>query len=179
MNTIITHRFLDFEINPLTETLFIGTFNPETEKNKADFFYGRSRNFFWRLLPLAFYFDDLKKASKEDKIQFITDRRISFIDIICSVEVPSGHEADYYDGSIDKKVLEWRDVIAEIKKLHKLKRVAFTRKTFSDISQMKKRIEEVEKYCADNYITFQCLTTPARFYSIEKQKEWKCFLNDN
>ncbi len=41
----IKHRFLDHQINPETEILILGTFNPETEKNEADFFYGRNRNY--------------------------------------------------------------------------------------------------------------------------------------
>jgi G:T/U-mismatch repair DNA glycosylase len=34
--------------------LIIGTFNPATYKNQADFFYSRGKNYFWRLLPVAF-----------------------------------------------------------------------------------------------------------------------------
>mgnify|MGYP000203195880 CR=1 FL=1 len=49
----IKHKFLDHNINPKAEMLFLGTFNPETENNDADFFYGRSRNYLWKLLPLA------------------------------------------------------------------------------------------------------------------------------
>ena len=36
------------------KTLIIGTFNPENnwkEDNKAEYFYGRPRNYFWRALP--------------------------------------------------------------------------------------------------------------------------------
>jgi len=37
----VQHRFLDHQINSETETLIIGTFNPETTNNDAEFFYGR------------------------------------------------------------------------------------------------------------------------------------------
>jgi hypothetical protein len=43
--TNIKHRFLNHNINPLTETLIIGIFNPDTKENTADFFYGRQRIF--------------------------------------------------------------------------------------------------------------------------------------
>lgn len=38
MDKIITHRFLSHEIKPYTETLILGTFNPESEKNDANSF---------------------------------------------------------------------------------------------------------------------------------------------
>jgi G:T/U-mismatch repair DNA glycosylase len=64
--TAIRHRLLEHEINPETETLVIGTFNPDTTDNKADFFYGRGRNYLWSLLSSAFGSDDLKKKSKNE-----------------------------------------------------------------------------------------------------------------
>ncbi len=39
--TKITHRFRNHVIDPETETLIIGTFNPEVESTDAEFFYER------------------------------------------------------------------------------------------------------------------------------------------
>ena len=52
------HRFYD-KLSPdwELEYLFVGTFNPSWDFNnaeQADYFYGRNRNFFWRILPEVF-----------------------------------------------------------------------------------------------------------------------------
>lgn len=51
---IIGHKFIDHQLNPNTMVLIVGTFNPNVNNNEADFFYGRNRNYLWRLLPIAF-----------------------------------------------------------------------------------------------------------------------------
>ncbi len=176
--TKIRHRFINHNIDPKTETLVIGTFNPDTEENIADFFYGRQRNFLWTLIPTAFNEPSLKGQPRNEKLKFIEKYRIDFIDLISEVEVEE--VANYDDGYLDSKVSEWRDVISEIGKLSNLKRVCLTRKSFGDIPNMKTRIDEIKSYCEEKKIPFQLLTTPARFYGQSKQTEWtKFFSNDN
>jgi G:T/U-mismatch repair DNA glycosylase len=177
--TAIRHRFFGHKLNPETETLIVGTFNPEAEKNDAEFFYGRKRNFLWRLLPIAIGLDDLKNNTKNEKLAFIQKNRIDFIDLITEVDVAIGEETNYEDKYLDDKVTEWRNVVDELKKLKKLKRVAFTRKTVNDIPQMKLRIEEVKRYCDSKQIPFRFLKTPARTYSPDKQKIWTAFFKDD
>lgn len=172
----VKHRFINHQINPGTETLIIGTFNPDATDNQADFFYGRSRNYLWKILPTAFNERDLKGADLKDKVGFITKNKIDFIDLISEIEVDEGQEANYYDGYIDDKVIFWKDVISEIDQLKTLKRVCFTRRTFSDIPNMKNRIEAIQSHCEQNGIHFQVMTTPARFYREDKQTEWTKFL---
>jgi G:T/U-mismatch repair DNA glycosylase len=174
--TIIRHRFIDHKINPQTETLIVGTFNPETSDNEADFFYGRQRNFLWTLIPTAFGDSNLKGKPKTEKINFIQKRKIDFIDLVSEVKVDE--VSNYYDGYLDSRVSEWRNVISEIEKLSNIKRVCFTRKSFSDIPEMKTKIENVGQFCAERKIHFQYLTTPARFYRADKQTEWTNFLNN-
>jgi G:T/U-mismatch repair DNA glycosylase len=173
--TVIKHRFLNHEINPETETLIIGTFNPDTPGNEADFFYGRQRNFLWRLIPTALSGNDLKGKPKNEKLEFIKLNKIDFIDLITLVNVDEGEEENYDGIYIDSREIEWRDVIGEIRKLKKLKRIAFTRKTLSGIPQMRKRIEAIVEYCNENQIPFHFLKTPARTYSDDKQKIWTDF----
>ena len=171
----IGHRFRNHKINPLTETLVIGTFNPDTVKNIADFFYGRQRNFLWTLIPKAFGETSLKGKSKEEKLEFIAKHKIDFIDLILEVNVD---EVENYDDSyIDNKVTEWRKVIGEIKNLPNIRRVCLTRKSFSDIPNMKIEIDNIKRYCEKSKIDFQYLTTPARFYRADKQEEWTKFFN--
>ena len=174
--TTIGHRFKDHEISPKTEILIIGTFNPETVKNIADFFYGRLRNYLWTLIPTAFGDTSLKGKSKEDKLKFIDHYKIDFIDLISSVNVDE--VSNYYDSYLDNKVSEWKEVIDEIRSLPNIKRVCFTRKSFADIPNIKMRIDEIKEYCNESKIDFQILTTPARFYSATKQEEWNIFFNN-
>ncbi|MGN6508971.1 MAG: hypothetical protein ACTHLD_05880 [Chitinophaga sp.] len=170
----IKHRFLNHVIDRKTEILVIGTFNPDTEKNIADFFYGRQRNFLWTLIPAAFGEASLKGKSKEDKLDFIKRFKIDFIDLIAEVNVEE--VANYDDSYIDGKVTEWRNVVAALDKLTDLKKVCLTRKSFGDIPNMKVKIDEVRSYCEKRKIHFQCLATPSRFYGVEKQTAWTNFL---
>ncbi len=174
--TTIRHRFKDHKINPKTETLVIGTFNPDAEENIADFFYGRQRNFLWTLIPKAFDQTSLKSKSKEEKLKFIERNKIDFIDLISAVDVDE--VANYDDSYLDNKVSEWKDVISEIKNLPKIKRVCLTRKSFADIPNMKIRIDAIKQHCDNAKIKFQFLTTPARFYRADKQEEWTNFFNN-
>jgi len=171
----IRHKHLSHQINSETEILIIGTFNPDTEKNPADFFYGRNKNFLWRLLPSAFKDNDLKGKTKAEKVDFITKHNIDFIDLIQEVIIDEGNEANYEDAYLDSRVSTWKDVLSVLKKLKKLKKVCFTRKSFSGIPQMKTRIEQIKSYCDENNIQFEYLITPARFYRADKQQEWTSF----
>ena len=172
----IPHKFLNHRVAPDTETLIVGTFNPDTPENPADFFYGRSRNFLWRLLPTAFDESDLKMADKSDKLNFIKRHKIDLIDLISEVEVEEGQGANYDDKYIDGRVIKWRDVISEIDRLKNLKRICITRKTFNDIPNMKERIIKIQEHCQTKGILFQALLTPARNYTKEKQIQWTNFL---
>ena len=175
--TIIKHRFLNHEINPNTEILVIGTFNPDTEENQADFFYGRERNFLWTLIPNVFEEDSLKGKTKDEKLKFIERHKIDFIDLISQVKVEE--VANYDDRYLDNKVIKWTNIISEIKKLPNLKRICLTRKSFGDIPNMKSKIDEISIFCTERNIPFHYLPTPARFYSQDKQTEWSNFFNND
>jgi G:T/U-mismatch repair DNA glycosylase len=175
----IKHRFTHHKINPETEILIVGTFNPDTEKNPADFFYGRSRNHLWQLLPSAFNLPTLKGKSKEEKSSFMRQMKIDFADIVGEIEVDEGSETNYKDEYIDNKITVTHDIIKQIQILKKLKKVCFTRKTFGSIPNIKKEIKKVEDYCKENRIFFQYIITPARIYDKNKQEEWTNFLKGN
>ena len=178
--TKIKHRFIKHSINPKTETLIIGTFNPDAEENVADFFYGRQRNFLWTLIPTAFNETSLKGKLLSEKLNFVEKYKIDFIDLISEVEVEVDEVVNYDDGYLDSRVTEWRNVTSEIEKLRNLKRVCLTRKSFGDIPNMKTRIDDIKNYCDKKAILFQLLSTPARFINEAKQTEWTNFFrNDN
>lgn len=175
---IIHHRMAGFKLSEDTEILILGTFNPDTPGNSADFFYSRSRNYLWRLLPVAFGEPDLKGKHKTEKAAFMARHRIGFSDLITSVNVPAGDEKNYRDDFIDAHVVAWTDVVGELKKLKQLKKVLFTRKTFSGVPNIKKRLTIVQEYCISLGIAFELLVTPARGYSAAKQEVWTSALTE-
>jgi G:T/U-mismatch repair DNA glycosylase len=173
----ILHLTRTHQISIHTEILLLGTFNPDTPGNTADFFYGRPRNFMWTLLPGAFGEPSLKNAPISVKRDFMQRYKIDFIDLIAEVEVEEA--TNYEDQYLDNKVIKWRDVLAELARLPHLKQVCFTRKSFSGIPKMKSRVEGIQYYCAQKGIGFHLLSTPSRFFSSQKETEWKSVLNPN
>lgn len=173
--TKIKHRFLHHQINPSTETLIIGTFNPDIRENPAEFFYGRNKNYLWTLLPTAFEESNLKGKTKPEKIAFIKKHKIDFIDLISEIELQDNEKLNYTDTLIDGKVTEWTKIIEAISKLQYLKRIGFTRRTFARVPNIQQKIEEVKQHADQEGIIFRFLTTPARFYNQQKQEEWDHF----
>jgi len=173
----VKHSFLTHEIHPQTETLIIGTFNPSTSGD--DFFYGSPKNHLWTLLPKAFDDGDLKGKSKDAKKSFIRAKGIDFIDLISEIEVDAGQGWKRDDRLITRREPKWRNVISELEKLHHSQRVCFTRKRsgLNAVPKIKKKIQEVENYCREKGLSFDCLISPARYYSTKKQYEWTAFLN--
>ena len=172
---ITRHRFRTHKINPLTETLIIGTFNPDNSDKTVDFFYGRPRNYLWTFLPKTFRMESLKGKNRADKISFISKKRIDFADLISEVRVTN--DKNYYDTYLDNKVTAWKDILTEIKKLKHLKRVCFTRKTFAGIPKIESKINAVKSYCDKSNIKFNFLVTPARYWKQDKQDEWDNFMS--
>lgn len=170
---LIHYRFSEHIIPEDTEIIIIGTFNPETPENKADFFYGRTQNHLWTLLPRAFGEASLKNSDKASKIRFIAEYKINFMDVIKSIDV--NKPDDYRDDYIDAYVTEWRNVVEQLRKLPALRKVCITRKTVSGIPNIRKQFLEIESYCKENKIQFRYLITPARVYTLAKQEEWNAF----
>lgn len=173
----IKHRCRDYKPDPAAEILIIGTFNPDIKTNPADFFYGRPKNHLWTLMSAAYNEPDLKKSARDEKLAFLNKHKIAFSDLISEICVPENTETFYRDSFIDDKVKAWNDVISQISCLKKLKKVCFTRKTFSGIPNIKQRIEEIRSFCEEKGICFQYLITPARIYSEDKLREWTEFIN--
>lgn len=169
--SIIRHKFRDHRVSLKTEVLLLGTFTPDMP-DAPDFFYGRTRNFLWHLLPQCWDLDPLKDAPLEDKQSFIANYKIDFADLIQAIDVPDGEEENVDDTFIDTHVHEWKNIVGLLKILPNLKAVYFTRKTFNGISNMRVHIKPVADYCLEQNIRFCKLETPARFHSPEKQQQW-------
>ncbi len=168
----VLHKFRTYKNNENIEILMLGTFNPDTPGNPAEFFYGRSKNFLWNLLPKVFGYKELKSLSVSEKEKFMQKYNIGFADIIEEVTVESGEETNYADSYLDSKVTKWTDLELVLKKHPNLKEVFFTRKSFSDIPNMKAQIDRIKEICLEHHICFSCLPTPARFQNEQKLTEW-------
>lgn len=168
---VILHKLRDYQVDPNTEILILGTFSADIPGN-PDFFYGRSRSFLWHLLPQSWGLDPLKEADMESKLAFMKEYKIDFADIIHALDVPDGKEADVDDTFIDSHIHNWKDINELIDSLKNLKSVYFTRKTFNGIPNMRVQINAIAKHCKAKGIRFCKLETPSRFYSPEKQQQW-------
>jgi len=168
---VILHKFRDHQVSAETEILILGTFSPDTD-DKSDFFHGRPRNFLWHLLPICWKLEPLKEATLVEKQAFMAEYKIDFADIIHSLEIPEGEDGNVDDAFEDSHVHEWKDIIALIDTLPKLKAVYFTRKTFNGITNMRGQVVAIARHCQAKGIRMCKLETPAKFFSEEKQQQW-------
>lgn len=168
---LLSHKFRDHIIDPKTEILIIGTFNPEIPEG-PDFFYGRPRNFLWQLLPQAFGLPSLKYAGLQAKQDFMREYRVDFADLIGSVNVEAGQEQNVADVYIDSRVQSWKRIKPIMDHLPDLSAVFFTRKTFGGIPNIRREIFEIKEYVRDRRLYFACLETPARNPAAAKQQFW-------
>lgn len=168
---IVENKFKNYLVSNETEILILGTFSHNVVDG-ADFFYGKSRNFLWHLLPISFGLTSLKDATLKEKKAFMKKYNIDFVDIINAIEVPEGEENNLDDTFIDKHAIEWNSVETLIESLPNIKAVYFTRKTFNGIHQSKQKVMQIANFCNLNKIRFCKLETPAKFYDDNKQKQW-------
>lgn len=168
---VILHKLRDHQVDSQTEILILGTFSADIP-GSPDFFYGRTRSFLWHLLPQTWGLEPLKEADLASKQEFMKEYKVDFADIIHSLDVPEGKEADVDDTFIDSHVQQWKDINALIDTLPNLKAVYFTRKTFNGIANMRVQVNIIAKHCKGKRLRFCKLETPSRFYSPEKQQQW-------
>ena len=170
MSTVI-HKFIDYQVNPKTEILILGTFTPDGVEG-PDFFYGRERSFLWHLLPICWGLPDLKDAPLADKQAFMAEYKVDFADFIQSINVPEGLEQNVDDSFIDSHVDQWKDIGSLIDSLPNLQAVYFTRKTFNGIPNTRAQLSLITDRCRQRNIRLCKLETPAKFFSPEKQQQW-------
>ncbi len=167
----VTHKFKHIFPDADIQTLILGTFVPEGEDD-TDFFYGRSRNYLWHLLPICWKGESLKDVALNEKQYFLQEHKIGFADLIAVLEVPEGEETNTDDIFVDTHVLQWNDIISLIDSLPDLKAVYFTRKTFNGIPNLKVQLNLIAAHCKQKGIRICKLETPARHFSEEKQQQW-------
>ncbi|WP_031454370.1 uracil-DNA glycosylase family protein [Flavobacterium chungangense] len=183
------HRFEDQLIPDWElEYLFIGTFNPSWDYNnaeQADYFYGRNRNFFWRILPFVFGGDDLKNSSIEEKTEYLLNKKIGITDLIlCIKNADENSETDrnnltkgFSDNILNTYQLDFNSekIKTLINKNQKtLKGVFLTRSTLNNnISQIRDSWNIIENHCSVINIQTNKILTPARIFSEKKVDDWK------
>ena len=167
----VFHKFKHISPDAGTEILILGAFVPEAEED-TDFFYGRSRNYLWHLLPICWKGVSLKDASLSEKQHFMQKYKIGFADLIDTLDVPEGEETNTDDTFVDSHVLQWNDIVSLIDSLPALKAVYFTRKTFNGIPNIKLQLTGIAAHCKQKGIRCCKLETPARHFSVEKQQQW-------
>ena len=168
---VILHKFRDYQPEAQTEILILGTFVPDNG-DSPDFFYGRTRNFLWHLLPQCWGLEPLKDEPLARKQDFMSAYHIDFADIVRSIEVTEGEDLSSDDAFIDSHVAEWNDIVALIDKLPNLKAVYFTKKTFNGVAHMRGQVKRIADHCIASNIRFCKLETPSKFYSPAKLKQW-------
>lgn len=169
----VQHKFLDIYPIQGKKILIIGTFNPDVACNDAKFFYGRAKNFFWRLLPEVFGKESLKGDVQKQK-EFIKEHDIELSDLILSVEMSQEDICSYGDDKLTN-VIEYNThkIIKSLSK-GRTEEVYFTRKSFDKrVQKIRDEIYKIKEFCNKNGIKFRFLPTPSRFYNEKKLQEWK------
>lgn len=179
----IKHKFLPRQLNPETEILIVGTFNPGINENSANFFYSRGHTSFWELMSVIFGEKCLRYSEEEEKEDFIKRHKIDFADLIEEIDIAAQYLSSYKDITLDENwnAAKCKNIPQEISHLNKLKKVCFTRKTFQHIPNIRKKVEELERWCKNHEIEFRSLPTPANYAKVDAQKrfeEWKAFFKE-
>lgn len=162
---LVKHKFLDAYPIKGKKILIIGTFNPDTISNSAQFYYGRKRNYFWELLPKALGKDESLKGCElvEKQKAFLEQHSIELSDLIYSVELNEDEIGNYSDDKLNN-VISWNTQnIIEVLNVGNVKEVYFTRISFNKkVQRIQENIQRIENTCKNKDIKFSYLPTPSR-----------------
>jgi hypothetical protein len=107
---IITHASIsdnwncDFENS---ETLILGSFNPNNPNGNTDYFYGRKTNYFWRAIAeLNNLHPDIFFDNLELKIEYMRINRFCFLDLINSIEINTNSSQNLLNEFAEKKIFK-------------------------------------------------------------------------
>ncbi len=125
----------------------------------------------------------LRYSEEEEKEDFIKRHKIDFADLIEEIDIAAQYLSSYKDITLDENwnAAKCKNIPQEISHLNKLKKVCFTRKTFQHIPNIRKKVEELERWCKNHEIEFRSLPTPANYAKVDAQKrfeEWKAFFKE-
>lgn len=181
------HRFFNQLIpkNGSIEYLFVGTFNPAWDaenNNNAEYFYGRSTNNFWCIMPHAFGDICLIDKGITEWVKYCKEKNIVLTDLIKEItnaDIGSNEHKNlitkgFSDSNLDKKnqnqnnkfIFEIDFITDDIIKIIKtnkktLKGVFFTRETKSGIPRIWERWLIIKDFCNRQDILCAELITPS------------------
>ncbi|WP_448104614.1 hypothetical protein [Pedobacter panaciterrae] len=147
------------------KTLIIGTFNPELkwhEGNKAEYYYGRTANYFWSILPC---FAGLKAIAHNDvntQLTFLQQNQIGVTDLLISIDDADSAEPSHKDRIVtvlDKEIERFHDFtwntdpIIDFIRDHQIEAVYFTKLGDSKVVKPKEntfefQMRKIEAACA-------------------------------
>ena len=162
----INHQFLDndfFFPNWEIDTLVLGTFNPECGE-KTDYFYGRSKNRFWRAIEVItgnenYYF--LNSLIRKKKIMI--EKKFGCIDIVKFIEIDKTYKDKICgNGYSDSALFTLKNVNAnyqfdDIKNYSvekKVKKIIYTWGKRNSPNIFKSQIEDLKAFCRIHKIEF-------------------------
>jgi hypothetical protein len=163
---IINHQFLNQECflpNWKIETLILGTFKPECG-DVTDYYYGRSRNRFWRVIENItnnekYYFQNNPNRKKKVMEMY----KFGCTDIIKFIKINENHRNRICgNGYSDSALFTLKEVLAtyqfeEIKRYlisEKVKKVINTWGTRNNPNILVNQIDDLENFCNENGIIF-------------------------
>lgn len=92
---IIEHASVNWEnyIPKNVKTLILGSFNPNNLNNNTDYYYGRSSNYFWKVIAnILNYNEDYFCGNLERKVEIMEKYGFCFLDLISSISVTGINE---------------------------------------------------------------------------------------
>lgn len=179
------HRFLSFhEENSLFpnwsyKTLIIGTFNPiwDFPKASSDYFYSRTRNYFWSCLPYCYGDVTLRQAGRNQKIDYLKRNHIGLTDLIKCIHDADFNNKEHYcliKSMKDSDLAKFKDIEFNTMEIKNVINKGTVEQVFVTNRKCHKKLEsefiEIERFCVSNGISFERLLTPsggARF-SLKK-----------
>ena len=159
------------------KTLIIGTFNPENKfhsTNTANFFYQRSRNYFWDVLPLLSNIQSIEKTNKSNQIEYLKKFEIGITDLLISIQDADENNNDHIksistvkDEDIERfNDFNWNtNPILQFLKEQKIKAVFFTKLGNPNAihvyeNTFENQMRKIEDFCETNDIYCRRLHSP-------------------
>lgn len=160
------------------KTLIIGTFNPENSwhpKNPAEYYYGRIRNYFWKVLPRFAGLDAIPHANVPAQLAFLERNQIAVTDLLVSINDADSNNQEHVariKTVLDNKIelfnqFIWNtNPILDFIEKQQIKAVYFTK--LGNIGAVNPRdntfegqIRKIENYCSNKKIPTFRLHTPS------------------
>lgn len=174
------HQNCEFGLLPNWEakTLIIGTFNPSNifhPDNTAQYYYGRSKNLFWDILPFFAGEVSIDKSNSQIQKLFLENNRIALTDLLISIDDAESNNSEHKsriqtvkDKEIEKfNSFTWNtEFILKYIEANKIEAVYFTflsnpSARNPDVNTFEKQTRVIEQYCREKKIFTSRLFTPS------------------